>query len=260
MQFLLLLTILAGSLITDAAIADAARSLSDGEPAAFLAAFDPSMPGFAQLKARLAGGAYEVAVPEIRFLSETEDRGARTLEMTWQVRIVQNQGPPATTERKQRVKCRVAVRQGALRIVSFEPLDLFAPPDVSGAWDLFPSAAAALDAPALDPHQPLSRLPGFLRRFDSTMPGFEQLRANVGGLLERGDIHSSLDLVRNEGDDQRRTVEVEWTLEVVDSNTGIALFERTSSIVSQVERRRREWRIVSFDPPAFFAPPPAAAK
>ena len=253
MPLLLLLTILPLSLITDGA-----RSLSNGDTAAFLNTFDPATPGLAQLRSRLSGAAYDTQVTGIEFVRAVETPGSADLEMNWQVRIVRNQGAPATIDLRPRVKCRIALRDGGMRIVAFEPLDLFAAPDVSGAWAAVASAASALDAPEVSTQSTSSsRLLGFVQLFDPAMPGFDQLRNNVAGLLARGDVDLSVDLVSNEGDDRRRTIESEWTLDLVDSNTGISILRRTGSIVCQVARRKQDWRIVSLDPPAFFAPPPS---
>ena len=231
-------------------IAAAAGSLTAGDTAPFLALFDPGMPGLAQWKARLSDPATEVQLPAIEFLRP--DGGAGTLAMNWQVRIVQQQGSPATTTRTRRVTCRFAAKDGQWRIAGIEPLDVLTPPDVGGAFALLQSAASALVEP-----QPETRLPIFLASLDPAMPGFGRLRENVGGWVVRGDVHSSIDLVSNEGDDLTRTITVDWTLNIVVPETGIQRFERSRRVVCRVARHGRHWKIEGIDPLDFFAPPDA---
>ena len=248
------LTMLAAALSADTGlITDAAQALSNRDVNTFLAAFDPSTPGLDRLRGYLSTPATDVEIPSVEFLGYREEKnGEGTVEMNWSIRIVQRSGPPATTERHSRVTCRLALRNGTWRIVSLEPLDAFAPPDVGGAWDALRSAISAWL-----PEQQLDDPAALFPSFDVSMPGLDRLRVNVAALLAMGDLHTSIDLIGNEGDDTYRKIEGTWTLEIADANTGIQIFQRTGRVVCQVARRRKEWKIVGLKPLTFFDPPAA---
>jgi hypothetical protein len=260
MRAVLILVALAGVLRADSdLVAKAARALSNGNTAVFLNAFDPAMPGFAKLKSRLEATGYSVQVLDMQLLGDSESAGVDTLEMKWQVRLIEREGTPANTDRSAKVTCRVAERQGSPRIVAFEPLDLFTPPDVSGAWDRVAAAAGSLAAARPGAAEPRTegRMAAFLAAFDPAMPAYEELRNDVTGLLSSGNVDSSLELLTNDGDDRHRTLTVDWRLRLVDPNTEIAVLQRHQTVTCQVERRKRHWLITSFEPLAFLAPPPA---
>jgi murein L,D-transpeptidase YcbB/YkuD len=113
-------------------ISSVASALGEGNAARFLAAFDPAMPGFetmrVDVRALLAGSEVQTAID----LAEREEDsgGGQSLELDWLVNITQREGPGRATRRRERVKCRVEKRGKQWRIVSFEPLGLFAPPRV----------------------------------------------------------------------------------------------------------------------------------
>jgi hypothetical protein len=102
-------------------IASAASALSAGKPELFLEAFDPSMPDFEKLRYEVVGltGQADLSC-SIEVLGNEGDDAVRTLTLDWILRI----------DRQKTVKCRVKKNGKKWRIVSFDPLDLFAPPAV----------------------------------------------------------------------------------------------------------------------------------
>jgi hypothetical protein len=109
-------------------IADAAGSLSAGNVALFLKAFDPKMPGYAKLRENVTG---LIAQGDVQSLIDPlEDEGddrRRVAQFHWTLRIPR--GPQAAnfTRREQVVKCSVEKRGGKWRIVELEPIEFFAP-------------------------------------------------------------------------------------------------------------------------------------
>jgi len=93
-----------------------------------------------------------------------------------------------------------------------------------------------------------------LAAFDPKMPGYDQLRANVDALVQQGDVVSSAELVGSEGDDRRRSLELDWVLSVAHPDTAIILFRRHERVKCQVERQGKGWRIVALEPIEFLAP------
>jgi hypothetical protein len=109
-------------------IAEAAASLSAGNVALFLKAFDPAMKGYAKLRENVTG---LVAQGDVQSLIDPlEDEGddhRRVAQFHWTLRIEHGQQAASFTRREQVVKCTVEKRGGKWRIVELEPIEFFAP-------------------------------------------------------------------------------------------------------------------------------------
>jgi hypothetical protein len=109
-------------------VSDAAGSLSAGNAAGFLNAFDHAMPGFAKLRENIAGllalGDVQSAIEP---LEDAGDDRRRTVQFQWTLRILRGQAATATVRREQAVKCTLEKLSGKWRITSIEPVDFFAP-------------------------------------------------------------------------------------------------------------------------------------
>ena len=113
--------------------------------------------------------------------------------------------------------------------------------------DLITSAAASLSA---------GNAAAFLAAFDRAMPGYETLRANITALERQAEVQSSIDLVENEGDDRRRSLELDWILRIrreQEATPG----RRQQRVKCRVEKSGKKWRIIALEPLEFFAPPGA---
>jgi hypothetical protein len=129
----------------------------------------------------------------------------------------------------------------AILLAAARPGVASAPESVS---DLFGSIAEELSS---------GNAPAFLGHFDSSMPGYERLRTDVHALADQGDLASSIDILKNEGDEQRRSVELDWELEITGKDDAGAARIRRQEIGCRLERRGKAWIIVSFEPLDFFA-------
>jgi hypothetical protein len=110
-------------------IASAASALSAGKPELFLDAFDPAMPEFAKLRYSVIGLISQADLScSIEILSNEGDDGVRKLTLDWILRIDNKDDNPGSTRRQKTVKCEIRKNGKKWRIVSFDPLDLFAPP------------------------------------------------------------------------------------------------------------------------------------
>ncbi len=127
--------------------------------------------------------------------------------------------------------------------------------DASKAWEVLVDAASALTAGNGTPSRPGLGATYFLSLCDSKAPGYETLRSNIEGLLAAMDVQSSIDPVSNEGDDSRRTLEVDWTLRLVPIDRGADAVERRQHVKCVMVKRGRKWRIESLEPASFFALP-----
>jgi hypothetical protein len=101
--------------------------------------------------------------------------------------------------------------------------------------DFFSSAASALandDAAA------------FLDHFDRNLPEYAALRGEVEGLLAAYDVGSTIEVVSDEGDNQKRSLALDWLLitdEKAANHGGHATRRRI--VTCQIERRGKHWKI-----------------
>jgi len=109
-------------------VSDAAASLSAGNAAEFLRAFDKGMPGYAKLRENVTG---LLALGDVQSAIEpVEDAGddrRRTAQFQWTLRILRGSQATASVRREQAVKCTAEKRGGKWRIIAIEPLEFFAP-------------------------------------------------------------------------------------------------------------------------------------
>ena len=93
----------------------------------------------------------------------------------------------------------------------------------------------------------------FLDNFDRNMPEYATLRTNVEGLLGAYEVGSTIEVVTDEGDDQKRTVELDWLLIASDKTAINGVPERRRRVVKcRLERRGKKWKIVALEPVDFF--------
>jgi hypothetical protein len=113
-------------------------------------------------------------------------------------------------------------------------------------WALFVKLAAALAE---------DNVPGFMDGIDPEMTGFEQLKTNVDGMIQQAELRSIIEKVSDSGDDQARSVQLNWFLQLKRRGSGDRTEERQKVIKCDVALQRKRWRVVSIDPIEFFAPP-----
>lgn len=117
------------------------------------------------------------------------------------------------------------------------------PPEV---WRMFTDSAEAL---ANDDSS------GFLYQFDRNMPGYAALQANVEGLLNASQVISTIVTISDEGDDQQRSLALDWLLALNDKHDpDVRKDTRRGVIKVQVKRQGKRWKIVALEPVDFFRP------
>jgi hypothetical protein len=108
-----------------------AAALSEGNPAVFLRAIDPSMPGYPRFAAAVRALAAQNDVSSSIEIGKQEgDSRVQTVELDWLLDIRGKDQSHLFVRRQSTVKCRLERRAGKWRIVSLEPLGFFAPPGV----------------------------------------------------------------------------------------------------------------------------------
>jgi hypothetical protein len=92
----------------------------------------------------------------------------------------------------------------------------------------------------------------FLAIFDRAMPEYEKLRANVTALVRVGETQSYIDIVKNEGDDRTRTIEMTWELRIRRDGDAVAS-RREAGVTCKLEKQGKRWRIVGMTPVEWLA-------
>src|SRR5260370_1167164 len=110
--------------------------------------------------------------------------------------------------------------------------------------DVFASMAAALSS---------NNAPDFLRACDPSMPDYDQLKTNVTALLQQSDVASSVEFLKDEGDDTCREVELDWFLELRNPDPAGPVLRRREVIHCRLEKRKKGWKVTSLTPVNFFA-------
>ena len=112
--------------------------------------------------------------------------------------------------------------------------------------DLFASMASALTE---------SNPEMFLRAIDPAMPGYERFTANVNALAAQNTLTNSIEIVSQKGDDRVQVVELDWLLDIRGKGDSLLFVRREDIVKCRMERQKKKWRIVAFEPADFFAPP-----
>lgn len=232
----------------------AAGALGSHDEKQFLAAFDPAMKGYRELAANVHG-----------LLRDAEVQASIEImpgQMNWALDIVAHDSSAGETKRQAKAAYITERKSGKLRIAAFEPIALFAPPHGREAWDAISGVAKDLqvassyaDVQAATPLRDPVDLPSLFGRFDRAMPGYAQLEANLKALTSIWLVEPALQLTSNEGSDDRRLLEIDWTMTLTEpQNTGNST-RKEATVQCTIEKRGKQWLIVALAPLEFFAPP-----
>ena len=115
----------------------------------------------------------------------------------------------------------------------------------SEVTDLFGSMAAALIE---------VNVPKFMDAFDKNMPNYEQLKNEIEAQTNQAEVSSSIEPLKDEGDDKKRSVDLDWYLEVRSLLQDGPIVRRREVIHCELQRDKKGWKIVSLKPLEFFAP------
>jgi len=87
----------------------------------------------------------------------------------------------------------------------------------------------------------------FLDQFDRKMPGYETLRAEIRELLAViQEIGTTIDVISDEGDEQKRSLELDWVLKFDTDDP------RRQIVKCRAEKQGKKWKITALDPVEFF--------
>jgi hypothetical protein len=109
------------------------------------------------------------------------------------------------------------------------------PPEQMEVFRLVSEALANQDAEA------------FLDQFDPKMPQYEKLRNEIQDLFGMAqEIGSTVDVISDEGDGLKRTLELDWLLKIDTDEP------RRQIVKCQVEKQGKKWKITALEPVDFF--------
>ena len=93
----------------------------------------------------------------------------------------------------------------------------------------------------------------FLDHADRNMPVYATLQRNIEGLMAAYDVESSIEIANDEGDDQKRTLTLDWVLITEQkSDTRGDRMHRRQLLRCTIEKQGKRWKITALDPVDFF--------
>lgn len=121
-----------------------------------------------------------------------------------------------------------------------------APPDsAADVWDVVATMAAALAEP---------NDAGFMKPIAKSFGQHGVIERQVRALVQTNEVVSSVSPVANEGDDQQRTLEVDWYMEIQPKSPGQPLSRRKENVKLTLVKTGKRWMITQLSPVEFFAP------
>ena len=95
----------------------------------------------------------------------------------------------------------------------------------------------------------------FLDHFDHAMPDYQKLEQNILALTAQNEVSAAIDILKQEGDDNSQTIELDWFLQIRSREDNGPLDRRRETVKCRAEHKKKKWKIVSIEPMALFAPP-----
>lgn len=97
--------------------------------------------------------------------------------------------------------------------------------------------------------------PKFMDAIDKSLPDYDKLKNDVAALMNQTEITSSVEIIKEEGDDTKRSVDLDWYLEIRTLTPDGPIERRRELIHCELLRKdKKHWKIVSLKPLNFFAP------
>jgi hypothetical protein len=109
--------------------------------------------------------------------------------------------------------------------------------------DLFTSMAAALSE---------INVAQFMDAFDKDMPDYGNLKTGVTAMVRQADVTSSIEPLSDEGDDTKRTVDLDWYLEIKSVLPDGPVVRRREVVHCELRKEKKHWKIVALKPIEFF--------
>ncbi|HEY2845388.1 MAG TPA: hypothetical protein VGJ09_17125 [Bryobacteraceae bacterium] len=87
----------------------------------------------------------------------------------------------------------------------------------------------------------------FLEQFDPQTPHFDTLSDEIRELLAvTQEVGSTMDVISDDGDEQKRTLELDWLLKIDNDEP------RRQVMHCRIEKQGKKWKITALEPVEFF--------
>ncbi len=97
--------------------------------------------------------------------------------------------------------------------------------------------------------------PKFMDAIDKSMPDYDKLKNDVAALMNQAEVTSSIEILQEDGDETRRTVDLDWYLEVRSLSPDGPIVRRREIIHCELVRKdKKHWKVAWLKPLGFFAP------
>jgi hypothetical protein len=98
----------------------------------------------------------------------------------------------------------------------------------------------------------------FLKPIDRAMKDYRKLETYVRALTAQGEVSCSVEFLKDDGDEAKRVVMVDWFLQISSRQDSGPLERRRENVTCQLTRNKKSWTVMSLEPVELFRPPGAA--
>ena len=95
----------------------------------------------------------------------------------------------------------------------------------------------------------------FLDQVEHSMPNYDKLQQGIQALVAQNEVYSAIDVLKDDGDDRTRSVELDWFLQIRSREQTGPLERRRKIVKCRLARSKKKWKVMSIEPVSFFAPP-----
>lgn len=97
-------------------------------------------------------------------------------------------------------------------------------------------------------------VPRFMQAISRDMPEYDTLQNNVTGLVNQAEVSSSIVPVDEDGNEQARSINLDWSLEVRSLEQDGPIVQRREIVHCELRKEKKRWKVVALKPLDFFAP------
>ena len=131
-------------------------------------------------------------------------------------------------------------------LLSCFALAAFGADTAAGAVDVVANMAAALSDGNVAP---------FSSALSRQMPDRDRVLDNVRAMVAQADVKSSVEPLSNEGDEQKRTLVLDWALAMQRKGPDLRIVNRQQDLKLTLQREGKKWKVTAIEPATFFEPP-----
>jgi hypothetical protein len=139
-------------------------------------------------------------------------------------------------------------RRSFLAMLAAPVAALLADPPPEHIVALFSAMATALSE---------SNPTAFLKPIDRNMKDYAKLEAYVRALTTQAEVSCSVEFLKDEGDEAKRVVMVDWFLQISSRQDSGPLERRRENVTCQLTHNKKSWTVMSLEPVELFRPPGA---